>query len=111
LIFKFISATSLDSKLNGCIQKHNRSLNSKNIGQSNARAHWALSERFRFWMHPLFRVLYRNFSYALIGCRIENFRNPDTFSPVSQSASPKKNHIDLIMRQLRAENRHVTFVE
>jgi len=36
------------------------SIRSKNIGQSNARAHWALSERLRFWMHPVIRLFVVN---------------------------------------------------
>jgi len=29
------------------------SIRSKNLGQSNAWAYWAISERFRFWIHPM----------------------------------------------------------
>jgi len=48
-----IPTTAISNPFYGCIQKQ-YSIRSKNIGQSNARAHWALSERLRFWMHPIY---------------------------------------------------------
>jgi len=36
-------------------------IRSKNIGQSNARAHWALNEQFRFWMRSLDIALFYSY--------------------------------------------------